>query len=30
MIQAWREADELAGRLVMRDGRRLVSDEEKT
>ena len=30
MIQAWREADELAGRFVMRDGRWLVGDEEKT
>jgi len=26
MIQAWREADELAGRFVMRDGRWLAGD----
>ena len=28
MIQAWREADELSGRFVMRDGRWLVGDGE--
>ena len=28
-IQAWREANELAGRFVMRDGRWLVGEEEK-
>ncbi len=29
MIQAWREANELDGRFVMRDGHWLIGDEEK-